>query len=990
MERCSPVTTVESSDPSQPLDSGPVILGDAAQLPDHPAMASPDFIWGSLDSAAFSQALDAAYREVAHWRKNCFDVPRGLMGKQFVSELARLFRAVGEGSALESVALQAIFVACVLLLQKPSRTSKPKDHTSHLQRRLQLWHKGDLGELLKECRAIQSRLPRDFTPTSDAKLARSFANLMFEGKTSAATKLLTGHQRGGLLRPTDIADPSNPAVLVRDVLRDKHPPAQPLRRDCLVTADSEPTPFHPVLFEALNGSLIRSAALRTFGAPGPSGVDARGWRRLCTSFHSASSDLCDAMALFARRLCTKFVSPDILTSFLSCRLIALDKCPGVRPIGVCEVARRIIAKAALSILRDDIQKAAGSYQLCAGQVAGVEAAVHRVRSAFLHEDTDAILLADASNAFNSLNRAVALHNIQQICPSFAPLLINTYRSAAGLFIAGDVLFSEEGTTQGDPLAMPMYALATLPLIKRISGGVTQVWYADDACACGSISQLRNWWERLRREGPGFGYNVNSTKSWLVTKPSCYDVALSLFSDSGVNVTCEGRPYLGAAIGTPEFSRKFIDELVKKWSSEVALLARIAESQPHAAFAALTHGLSSRWRYIFRTMPDISDPLQPLEDVIRCTLLPALLKISPPNDVTRRLLALPPRWGGLGIFVPTVQCELEYTASLDITGPLSSCIGLGKPFDYFDVRSAQYSKKSAVHLSRQSLHSTSSSALRSELDGTLQIALDHATIKGASTWLSALPLSEHGFALHKAAFHDAMALRYGWPLCRTPVHCACGTVFSVDHALSCPKGGLPSLRHNEIRDLTANLLTEVCHQVQVEPELQAVSDPGAFSRATANIQEGARLDIVMNGFWGGRTERCFVDVRVFNPYAPSNAGSTTTAYRRHENIKRRAYGQRVREVEHASFTPIVLSATGGLAPEATTFYRRLASLLASKWGDEYCVVMGWLRCSLCFSLLRSAIACVRGARSSIGHVYRAPPSLDLIQVESNLVTTINDV
>ena len=79
------------------------------------------------------------------------------------------------------------------------------------------------------------------------------------------------------------------------------------------------------------------------------------------------------------------------------------------------------------------------------------------------------------------------------------------------------------------------------------------------------------------------------------------------------------------------------------------------------------------------MPDINDPLQPLEDVIRCTLLPALLKISPPNDVTRRLLALPPCWGGLGIFEPPVQCKLEYTASLDITGPLSSCIGSGEPF-----------------------------------------------------------------------------------------------------------------------------------------------------------------------------------------------------------------------------------------------------------------------------------------------------------------------
>ena len=254
------------------------------------------------------------------------------------------------------------------------------------------------------------------------------------------------------------------------------------------------------------------------------------------------------------------------------------------------------------------------------------------------------------------------------------------------------------------------------------------------------------------------------------------------------------------------------------------------------------------------MPDITDPLQPLEDVIQCTLLPALLKISPPNDVTRRLLALPPRWGGLGIFEPTVQCKLEYTASLDITGPLSSCIGSGEPFHYFDIRPSQYFKKSSIHLSRQSLYSASSSALRPELDSTTQTALDYATIKGASTWLSALPLSEYGFALHKAAFHDAIALRYGWPLCRTPAHCARGTIFSVDHALSCPKGGLPSLRHNEIRDLTASLLTEVCHRVQVEPELQAVSDPGAFSHATANTQEGARLDIAMNGFWGGRTRK----------------------------------------------------------------------------------------------------------------------------------------
>ena len=144
----------------------------------------------------------------------------------------------------------------------------------------------------------------------------------------------------------------------------------------------------------------------------------------------------------------------------------------------------------------------------------------------------------------------------------------------------------------------------------------------------------------------------------------------------------------------------------------------------------------------------------------------------------------------------------------------------------------------------------------------------------------------------------------------------------------------------------------------------------FSLSTANVQDGARLDIVMNGFWGRRSERAFVDVRVFNPFAPSNAASSLSAcYKKHENSKKRAYGQRIREIENASFTPVVMSATGGLAHEATCFYKRLASLLSHKWGDEYSVVMGWLRCSLSFSLLRSAIQCVRGPAPRFDSMFR---------------------
>ena len=137
-------------------------------------------------------------------------------------------------------------------------------------------------------------------------------------------------------------------------------------------------------------------------------------------------------------------------------------------------------------------------------------------------------------------------------------------------------------------------------------------------------------------------------------------------------------------------------------------------------------------------------------------------------------------------------------------------------------------------------------------------------------------------------------------------------------------------------------------------------------------------------FGGRSERVFVGVLVFNLFAPSNAASSLSAcYKQHENVKTRAYGQRICEIEYASFTPVIMSATGELAHEATYFYKRLASLLSHKWGDEYSVVMGWLRCSLSFSLLRSAIQYVRGARSSIRHYVVAPPPMDLVRVESNL-------
>ena len=92
----------------------------------------------------------------------------------------------------------------------------------------------------------------------------------------------------------------------------------------------------------------------------------------------------------------------------------------------------------------------------------------------------------------------------------------------------------------------------------------------------------------------------------------------------------------------------------------------------------------------------------------------------------------------------------------------------------------------------------------------------------------------------------MALRYGWVPSQMPSHCVCGQSFTVQHALSCPREGFPSIRHSEVCDVTASLLKETCYGVATEPSLQPITSE-TFSAASVNKQNGARLDIVANGF-----------------------------------------------------------------------------------------------------------------------------------------------
>ena len=244
-----------------------------------------------------------------------------------------------------------------------------------------------------------------------------------------------------------------------------------------------------------------------------------------------------------------------------------------------------------------------------------------------------------------------------------------------------------------------------------------------------------------------------------------------------------------------------------------------------------------------------------------------------------------------------------------------------------------------------------------------------------------PIREFGFVLIRRHFIDSICLRYGWDLKDVPLHCDCGSKFSVEHALSCLKGGFLNGHHNEIRDFTASLLTEMCNEVAVEPILQPVQNKDSFP-SSSNVSDDARLYIGVNGFWEGKYKRCFIDVRVFNPHAQSNRANELRAmYAKHEKEKRiRLYERRILGNELASFTHLVFLVTGGMANECDLFYQRLASMISSKCNQPYSQTLNWIQCSISFILLRSSIQCIRGARSSFHHPAHQP--IDLVTAESD--------
>ena len=276
------------------------------------------------------------------------------------------------------------------------------------------------------------------------------------------------------------------------------------------------------------------------------------------------------------------------------------------------------------------------------------------------------------------------------------------------------------------------------------------------------------------------------------------------------------------------------------------------------------------------MPNIKQHLTRLDVIVDNVFIPAITDDHICSANERLLLSLLAKKGGLAIPIFSAVSDIEFANSRAATEQLIEHISTA-PMDSEQLKTA----RRRIANTRKELNNTTLQQLREKI-GPEQLRVD----EGCLELVNNIAIKVGKLRPNKMKFWDALSLKYRWSPKYFPSTCPCGKRFDVDHAMSCMKGGFVHRRHDDVRDLFASLLKDICHDVEVEPHLQPLT--GEVLISSANSSDEARLDASAHGFWQ-RGQPAFFYVRVFNPFAKSHLNQKLdTAFSSNENEKKRHY------------------------------------------------------------------------------------------------------
>ena len=302
---------------------------------------------------------------------------------------------------------------------------------------------------------------------------------------------------------------------------------------------------------------------------------------------------------------------------------------------------------------------------------------------------------------------------------------------------------------------------------------------------------------------------------LLVKPAFYQEAGDAFTGTGITIIHDGTTYLGSAIGNKNFTDQFIKDKIAAWTDEVLHLAAIATTEPHAAYAVLTHGLSSKWTYTLRTLNVVVESLEPLMQALNEKLLPAITGRFTWTDAQLKWMQLPIRLGGLGFPDVAESAKLEYRASIAVTREHASAIISQHDTQVTQVnysahqslvtqlKIARFTAKADFHKTKQAKKVQLSLDVNNRLSSNEKRARCLVAVKRVSSWLlvflceniiSICPMGTFGML-----WHYALSGRYQ----------TCPPYAPVARISTLP---MPLFAHKEAFPRSATMRSETCWAV----------------------------------------------------------------------------------------------------------------------------------------------------------------------------------
>ena len=305
---------------------------------------------------------------------------------------------------------------------------------------------------------------------------------------------------------------------------------------------------------------------------------------------------------------------------------------------------------------------------------------------------------------------------------------------------------------------------------------------------------------------------------------------------------EGHRYLGGFLGTQPTFDEWLAPKIQEWVAGIEKLARIATRYPQSAYAALTKSLQMQWQHTQRVNPSCSAKLAPLEHALHKTFLPALLQEDSISNDFRQQLALPVKQGGIGIPNPVTTANGRYSDSVTCTRKLTQSLleTTPEPFDVRDYKSDCSSKRHAASKSREKANESTITTLANKLQLPERRRFLRSVDKAKQTgnWLTVTPDFQNGTDLTANEFRDSLRMRYNLIPHHLPHKCdGCKETFTVQHDMTCHKGGFISIRHNELADEWSDLCSKAfkSHNVRDEPLIHSGRGPVMTQTASGTTE-----------------------------------------------------------------------------------------------------------------------------------------------------------